>query len=191
MINLIDNFYEKNNLGLVTINFINLHFNESFQSQSNYYGGDRLLAYPTYETANFKKSDFLYDVLKNTLEEKIKIKPLNIETFLRKTKLSECKKSPSWKQYKPHQDSEFFDLAGLIYFNSNHLKDGTFIFNSEQDFEPTVIVGSKYNRCVIYSTDVWHSPSMEQNVEERWTQPFFIIYKEKTYKKYLNNKNET
>ena len=116
------------------------------------------------------------------MERKTKINPLKINTFFRKTKLEECKKSPSWKQYKPHQDSKDFDIAGLIYFNSNQLKDGTFIYNDHTDYEPTVVIGSRYNRCVFYNTQVYHCPSMEQSVEERWTQPFLLFIKMKHIK---------
>tara|TARA_R110000751_G_scaffold226494_2_gene328437 strand:+ start:223 stop:450 length:228 start_codon:yes stop_codon:yes gene_type:complete len=71
-----------------------------------------------------------------------------------------------------------------------NLIDGTFIFNQHSDFEPTAIVGSRYNRCVFYNCDTWHSPSMEQKVEERWVQPFFIIYKEETYKKFKDKEED-
>lgn len=191
MINLIDGFYNPSNLGLMAVNFLNLHFQSSHQSSGIYYGGDRLLSYPTHETEYFKKGNNLdpYEIFKKTWEEKTNIKLLHLETFFRKTKLNECNQSPSWKQYKPHQDLHY-DLAGLIYFNSNRLKDGTFIYNKESDYEPTAIIGSRYNRCVFYKCDIWHSPSMEQSVEERWTQPFFIIYKEETYKKFKDLKNE-
>lgn len=186
MFNLIDGFYDQNELGLVTINLINMHYNSTHQPQQKYFGGDRMLGYPVHETNYFTDSGPMcpYDIFIKTFTNKTNIKPLHLETFFRKTKLSECKESPSWKQYKQHQDSAYFDIAGLIYLNSNSLKDGTLFFNSEHDFEPTCIIGSKGNRCVFYSAETWHAPSMEQSVEERWTQPFFIIYKEETLKKF-------
>ena len=188
MFNLVDNFYSSNNLGLIVINFLNLHFQANHEPHETYFGGDRLLGYPTHETSKLKDEGLLspYNIFKNTWEEKTNIKPLAISTFFRKTKLDECKNSPSWGQYKPHRDSKNFDIAGLIYFNSNRLDDGTYIFEKEQDYEPTVIIGSKYNRCVWYDSQIPHSPSMEQTVNERWTQPFFIVYKEETLKLYEN-----
>tara|TARA_R100000951_G_scaffold108874_1_gene105402 strand:+ start:431 stop:1024 length:594 start_codon:yes stop_codon:yes gene_type:complete len=188
MINIIDGFYEPNHLGLIVLNFVNLHFESKHQPFERYFGGDRKLGYPVYETAKLVKGGDLapYNIFAETWEKKSKIKPLYINTFFRKTKLSELKESPSWKQYKPHCDQEYFDIAGLLYFNSSFLKDGTYIFNAKHDYEPTVIVGSKYNRCVWYNPSLPHSPTMEQKVEERWTQPFFIIHKEETLKKYLN-----
>ena len=106
---------------------------------------------------------------------------------MRKTKLAELKKSPSWNQYKPHQDDKTFDYAGIVYFNSNSLIDGTKFFHNENCFEPTAVIGSRYNRCVFYSSQVFHSPTMEQEVEERWIQPFFLITKEETYNNFKKN----
>lgn len=192
MFNLIDGFYNPNDLGLMTLGFVNFHFTPMHQSHGNYFGGDRILGYPTHETDNFVGDRPLcpYNIFIKTFKEKTNIEPLYVKTFFRKTKLTECKESPSWKQYKQHQDSKDIDLAGLIYFNSNSLKDGTYIYNEQHDYEPTAIVGSRYNRCVFYPSQIWHSPTMEQSVEERWTQPFFMIYKEETLKRF-KSRNET
>ena len=195
MINIVNDFYEPNNLGLIILNFQNLHFESKHQPCTKYFGGDRKLGYPVYETVALKKGDEEnelnpYNIFIKTFEKKTNLKPLYVNTFFRKTKLSEVKDSPSWKQYKAHQDDFHWDIAGLIYFNSNFLRDGTFIYNTLDDYEPTLIVGSRYNRCVFYDPKIPHSPTMEQNVEERWTQPFFLIYREQTIEKYLNKKHE-
>jgi hypothetical protein len=187
MFNTVESFYKKNDLGLLVLHFLNLHFTAKHQSHAVYFGGDRMLGLPVYESyfLSDEGESSPYRIFLETWKEKTGIQPLYISTFFRKTKLSECKKSPSWKQYKPHQDTEEFDIAGLIYFNTNCLKDGTYIFNNETDHEPTIIIGSRMNRCVWYNSQVWHSPTMEQSVDERWTQPFFIIYKEETYEIFL------
>jgi len=186
MFNLIDRFYDQNELGLMVVNLMNMHYQPMYQPNRKFFGGDRMLGHPVHETGWFNDEGPMcpYDIFIRTFKKKTNIEPLFVKTFFRKTKLSECKESPSWKQYKPHQDSVNCDLAGLIYFNSNCLKDGTYFFNKEDDFEPTAIIGSKCNRCVFYSADRWHAPTMEQSVDERWTQPFFIIYKEETLKKF-------
>ena len=105
----------------------------------------------------------------------------NENKFIFLGKLDECKLDTD--------DNTFYDIAGLIYYNSNSLKDGTYIYNSIGDYEPTVIVGSRFNRCVFYDPKQPHSPTMEQSVEERWTQPFFLIYKEETFKKFKEDNN--
>ena len=181
MFNVIENFYETNNLGLMVMNFLNLSFDATYQSKEVNYGGDRNKGYPCYESKILDKGNgnnpyCPYNIFKQTFEKKTQKKIINLKTFFRKTKKEELKKSPSWKQYKPHTDDVIYDIAGLIYYNSNSIKDGTYIFNNENDFEPTVIIGSKYNRGVFYNSQQPHSPSMEQEVEERWIQPFFISY---------------
>ena len=190
LFNLEDNFYSPSDLGLMVMNFLNLPFVPSHQPNETYFGTDRLKAYPCYETSEFKieKNPYApFDIFKKTLELKTVLKPFKIKTFLRKTKLSELKKSPSWNQYKPHQDDKTFDYAGIVYFNSNSLIDGTKFFHNENCFEPTAVIGSRYNRCVFYSSQVFHSPTMEQEVEERWIQPFFLITKEETYNNFKKN----
>jgi len=192
MIKIIDNFYPNNYLGLMVLNFLNLHFENKHQPFAKYFGGDRKLGIPVYETTQLEPKDPLspYNLFFQTFLEKTNIKPLYVRSFFRKTKLSEMKESPSWKQYRPHtDDNTFFDIAGLIYYNSNSLKDGTYIYNSIDDYEPTVIVGSRFNRCVFYDPKQPHSPTMEQSVEERWTQPFFLIHKEETFKKFKEDNN--
>ena len=145
-------------------------------------------AYPCFET-----SEFNYDphnpfnfatIFQNTFEKQSKLKVLHTKTYLRKTKLSELKESPSWNQYKPHQDSDSFDFAGVVYYNSNSIKDGTNFYTQKDDYEPTAVIGAKMNRCVFYSSQIFHSPVMEQKVEERWIQPFFLITNEQTLKKF-------
>jgi hypothetical protein len=184
----VDNFYEPNDLGLMVINFLNLSFTPSFQSQNNYYGGDRMKAYPCYETndLSFDLNNPLsaFNIFKRTFENKTGIKPLRINTFFRKTKLEELKKSPSWNQYKPHCDAADYDIAGIVYFNANSINDGTNFYFSKTDYEPTAVIGARTNRCVFYNTQIPHSPVMVQEVEERWIQPFFLIVKEETYKKF-------
>ena len=192
LFNCIDSFYEPNELGLITISFLNQHFTPSHQSNQIYYSGDRMKGYPCYETSHMTASNNPmnpFNIFKKTFENKTQMQILHIKTFLRKTKLSELKASPSWGQYKQHQDSEC-DIAGVVYFNSNSIDDGTNFYNTEYDYEPTATIGARYNRCVFYSSLTFHSPVMKQSVEERWVQPFFIITKKETYEK-MREKNET
>lgn len=190
MFNYIDNFYQDSDLGLMVMHFLNLNFSPSYQSQDFYYGGDRMNAYPCYETPLLKQNNNPkdpYNIFKNTFENKTNKKIYYLETFFRKVKKEEYENSASWKQHRPHLDPSKFDFAGLVYYNSNSLKDGTNLYITKNDYEPTAIIGSRFNRCVFYNTKVPHSPSVEQTVEERWTQPFFMILEEETYKKFKQN----
>lgn len=193
MFHIIEDFYEPNDLGIVVLHFINLHFNSSYQSLDNYYG-DRMLGYPCYQSSTMKpqENDKLnpYEIFKKTFEHKTKTKIYKLDTFFRKSKKHELKDSPSWNEHKPHVDNPIYDIAGLIYFNGASLKDGTNFYSSFDHYEPTAIVSAKVNRCVFYNSQLPHCPSMVQHVEERWVQPFFLITKEETYKSY-KEKNGT
>jgi hypothetical protein len=184
----IENFYEPNDLGLVILNFMNLHFDKTYQSQETYYGSERMNAYPCYQTVTTKPDEENifnpHTILKNTFERKTNKKIYVLKTFFRKTKLKELQESPSWNQHKPHTDGDDFDIAGIIYFNGSSLKDGTNFYLNKDHYEPTAVIAAQYNRCVFYGTQLPHCPSMVQQVEERWTQPFFLITKEETYKRY-------
>jgi len=182
MFNVIEDFYSPSDFGLVIAHFVNIHFSPTYQSKVQNYGGNRLNAYPCHESDFFKKDDnpySVYNLFKNTFEKKTGIKILHLKTFLRKIKLDELKKSPIYKNNRPHRDPNA-DIAGLLYFNSGCLKDGTYIYNSEYDYEPSIIIGSNPNRCTYYDTSLWHSPGTHQEIDERWVQPFFIISKEET-----------
>lgn len=193
MFNLIDNFYEENHLGLMTLCFQNMLFKETHQSQ-HIPITNRFHGYPCYETNSLQKIDNVfgpYDIFKNTFEKKTNKKILYLNSFFRKTKLQELKQSPIFKKERPHKDPFYFDYAGLIYFNSNSLKDGTSIYDHEDHFEPSAIIGSKLNRCVYYNSNQPHSAPTDQSVEERWVQPFFLITSEENYKRYKENNYET
>ena len=190
MLNIIENFYDPNDLGLFSLYFMNLPFNKTYQSKK-FPVSDRMQAYPCYETSALEQSEDEYSpfqIFKKTFEKKTNKKLYIIKSFLRKIKLEELKNSAVYKKDRPHLDDPMYDYAGLVYFNSNSIKDGTKIYNDERLFEPTIIVGSKVNRCLFYNTQVPHSTPCDQMVEERWVQPFFIITEEETFKKYKEGK---
>jgi hypothetical protein len=86
MFNLIDSFYDQNELGLIIVNLMNMHFNSTHQPQKKYFGGDRMLAYPVHETDSFSYDGPMcaYDIFIKTFTKKTNIKPLHVETFLEK-----------------------------------------------------------------------------------------------------------
>jgi len=187
MINVIDDFYPKPILGLMALKFLNLPFQGTWQSNQQYFH-NREQAYPCYETFYLEQIDYGQAVFKEEFKKHTNIDILHMTTFLRKTKLEELKKSPSWGEHRQHIDPPYYDLAGLIYFNANSLKDGTRMYSNDYDYEPTLIVGAKVNRCIFYRANTWHCPSMEQTVAERWVQPFMLITSEEKYKRYQEHK---
>tara|TARA_R100001460_G_C3537430_1_gene174138 strand:- start:101 stop:676 length:576 start_codon:yes stop_codon:yes gene_type:complete len=191
MFQLIENFYNKEEYGTVLFYFINEHFIGCHQPNNIWMNADKFKAYPCYQTSPFtlESNHELINTLKKTFERQTGLKVLQLKSFLRKTKKMELEKSSCWKQLRPHVDEDFYDFAGLIYLNSNSFKDGTHFFITKDSYEPTTTIGSKFNRCVFYNPLVPHAPSTEQDIEERWVQPFFIVTKESTLERY--KKNET
>jgi len=182
MFSLIDDFYNRTDLGMLSLIFMNSTFSKTHQSQQ-WPVSDRMQAYPCYESMTLNKSETEgnpYKIFKDTFEKKTNIKILKLHSFFRKIKLEELKNSNVYKKDRPHTDSKEYDIAGLVYFNSTSLIDGTKIYNYTSDFEPTAVIGSKPNRCVFYNSAQPHSAPYEQVVEERWVQPFFLVVKEET-----------
>jgi len=172
MFNCIDNFYERSDLGLLVLGFLNLNFSPCFQSQHQWYGGDRMKGYPCHETSMLDTESS--NIFISTFEKKTNLKILDHSTFLRKTYKKELKKSPCWGQYKQHVDHNSFDIAGVVYFNSNSIEDGTYFYHSKSCYEPTAIIGAKVNRIIFYDSQTPHCPPMKQTTNERWSQPFFL-----------------
>jgi hypothetical protein len=186
MFTLIENFYTPSDLGLIVTQFINSPFDKTHQSKETLVN-NRMQAYPCYESQVFIRNENPhnpYNIFKNTFESKTNLKILHLKTFFRKIKLEELKQSACYRQDRPHLDSLEQDYAGLIYFNSNSIIDGTKIYNNAEDFEPTVIIGSKINRCVFYNSQQPHVAPTDQHVEERWVQVFFLITEEKTFNRF-------
>tara|TARA_R100000908_G_C3726799_1_gene127565 strand:+ start:305 stop:871 length:567 start_codon:yes stop_codon:yes gene_type:complete len=182
MFSLIDDFYNRTDLGILSLTFMNTVFSATHQSQE-WPVSNRMQAYPCYESITLDKSEKEgnpYKIFKDTFEKKTNFKILKLHSFFRKIKLEELKNSAVYKKDRPHTDGKDYDIAGLVYFNSTSLIDGTKIYNYESDFEPTAIIGSKPNRCVFYNSTQPHSSPFEQIVEERWVQPFFLVVKEET-----------
>lgn len=171
MINLIDKFYTNEMLQQV-FNQINLA--EFFKSQQPTNKDlDRFQCYPTYETNKLDTNNIIQKYMEEKLS-KIINKKFSLYSFFRKTLKSEVEKSLSYKYLAKHTDGIDIKYAGVIYLNSSSIKEGTYLYDEMTDLEPTLIVGSKHNRLVMYDAHIPHSPSVEQWKEIRLTQPFFI-----------------
>jgi hypothetical protein len=175
-LNIIDNFYSSEDFQyMITAALLNPYisswqpYNKFFLSRAN--------AYPCFETKEFQQNDITSAIFLKTLQQKTNLKIKTALTFFRKIYSKELDKIFKYGMY-PHQDEKKFNLAGIIYYNSYGLDDGTGLFSdySENNFqiEPDVIVGSKPNRCVFYDSQIWHRPFQDKNTETRIVQPFFI-----------------
>lgn len=179
MINLIENFYEKEDLKTILFESNSAQYYPTYQPRDIYFP-NRLKAYPCYESVVYlNENDDVVKIFKNNFEKKtnFKIKQLNLR--FRKTLSSELKNVFKYKLV-PHQDIDVCDcdFAGVIYLNSYDLDDGTYMYSFREQIEPDVLIGAKPNRCVFYDSSIWHSPSHSKDTEIRLVQPFFIkIYK--------------
>lgn len=171
MINLIEDFYDSIFLKKIIEDINNLTFKPTHQPKGIQLD-HRLQGYPTYETDPLDSNNEIYKFLYKKLKPIVN-KPFIIHTFFRKTLLSEVRQSLSWASIQRHQDQECF-LAGLIYFNTNSIKDGTYFYRNNTDMEPTFIIGSKVNRCILFNPNIWHAPGLDSWKEVRLTQPFFL-----------------
>jgi hypothetical protein len=72
-----------------------------------------------------------------------------------------------------NEDFEY-DVAGVIYYNTWSLEDGTYFFSGKDQIEPDIMIGAKPNRCIFYKTDIFHCPGHNKKTDVRLVQPFFI-----------------
>lgn len=178
-INLIDDFYEINDFNIL---FSSAQLNPYIATYqpNNVHFNNRLQAYPCHETNQFKKDDFGYELFRSTFEKKTNLKIKELKTFFRKIYSSELEHIFKYR-LPPHvdnsklEDQTFeFDFAGVIYYNTWSLEDGTYLFSSKDQIEPDVMIGAKPNRCVFYKTDIFHSPGHNKKTDMRLVQPFFL-----------------
>jgi hypothetical protein len=181
MINLVDNFYEKEDLKTILFESNSVQYYPTYQPRYVNFP-NRLKAYPCYESQIYlNENNDVVKIFKDNFEKKtnFKIKELNLR--FRKTLSSELKNVFKYRLV-PHQDSlqnenekcNSPDLCGIIYLNSYDLNDGTCMYSFREQIEPDVIIGAKPNRCVFYESNVWHAPSHSEDTEVRLIQPFFI-----------------
>lgn len=76
--------------------------------------------------------------------------------FIRKSPLGQ--EEPNFK----HTDSDMGDVVAILYLNESAPDgDGTTIYDEEG--EPSVVVNSKFNRCVMFDANVLHSRNIFEN----------------------------
>lgn len=176
-INIWEDFYPPEQFGLMNLNAKMLTYDATWQPSGIWYP-NRLKAYPVYETKKFNDSSEMKNIFINLFEKVSNLKIKECNTFFRKILTEEMEKSPLAKYgVQPHRDNEadnIWDVAGVVYFNSFSLDDGTRLFSYSGQNEPDIIVGAKPNRIVWYDANLLHSPGHDFLTPERIIQPFFI-----------------
>ena len=174
-INIIEDFYSQHNYGLVYNTIKTIPLKGTYQPKNVYYPS-RLDAYPCWESDPLVENDLSYSIFKQTFEQKTNIKVKKIESFYRKIIKEELKNSPFADKHEGlvHKDSNVRQIAGLIYFDSFSLKDGTRFYSYDGQVEPDIIIGSRPNRCVFYPSNINHSAGIDWRKEDRSIQVFFL-----------------
>jgi hypothetical protein len=174
-LNVIDDFYEENDLGyMFTCSMLN-PYTATYQPNENFFN-NRANAYRCHETKKFTHTDKASLIFVDTFFKKTGKKIKEFKTFFRKIYAFEIQNVLKYK-LPSHKDNIAFDVAGVVYFNTFGIEDGTGLFTTDQNqIEPDIIIGAKPNRCVFYNSQVLHSPLQSKDTEMRLIQPFFIKY---------------
>ena len=174
---IIDNFYDEKDFNLMISRTMLNTYNECWHSNNKKFY-NRFNAYPCFETKMFVETDILHNIFCKTFQEKTGFVIDKVNTFFRKIYSSELKHIFKYG-LSPHTDNKNFEIAGIIYFNTFSLDDGTGIFSEFENgqIEPDVIIGAKPNRCVFYDSQIFHRPLQNKNTKIRIVQPFFIKLK--------------
>lgn len=172
---IIEDFYEAQDFGIMS-NFALTCSLKGLYVPHNIYYPSRLQAYPTWECNFFIEKEMPYQIFKNTLKRKTHLNPIKIDSSFRKVLTSELEQSPykGREESLIHQDSSEYDWAGVVYFDSFCIRDGTRIYSYREQVEPDIIVGSKPNRCVLFKADLFHSAAIDWRRDSRLIQLFFL-----------------
>ena len=169
----------------------NLDYKASFQPSTNTYG-NRLQAFPCYESYYFDENPYM----KSRLEDLLKAKITEFKCLARKTILDEIRVSPQnfGKYGLIHRDTTYQTsipnagkagdvrgqniadrpmIAGMMYFDQAY-NGGTAFFFNQMEKVPDIYISAVPNRLVLYSGAIYHAPCLDYTFKERYTLSFFF-----------------
>ena len=169
----------------------NLDYKASFQPSTNTYG-NRLQAFPCYESYYFDENPYM----KSRLEDLLKAKITEFKCLARKTILDEIRVSPQnfGKYGLIHRDTTYQTsipnagkagdvkgqniadrpmIAGMMYFDQAY-NGGTAFFFYQMERVPDIYVSAVPNRLVLYSGGIYHAPCFDYTFKERLTLSIFF-----------------
>ena len=143
-----------------------------YQPYGVYYG-NRLQAFPCYETKHIHEFDKdTSDLLESTVQKIVGTPLLNFHAIARYSLTEEVLKSKKNTRYHPpHTDAT--DCAGVIYFDQTST-GGTAFYRTQFENQPDIEVGACPNRMICYSGQMLHSPSNDFTFDKRTTIAFFF-----------------
>ena len=153
-----------------------LKYKQTYQPDTYY--GNRLQAFPCYESSY----DQLKDTIINRLEGVLKSDISSLNVIARKTLMSEVKQSKSYGKYgfihRDVDDNKETLIAGMMYFDQS-FDGGTAFFENHWDKTPDIYVSAYPNRLILYHGHRWHAPAIDYTFEERKTLSFFATIGQK------------
>jgi hypothetical protein len=169
-------FFENKQFDKINSDMHNLTYIKGHQPQTYY--GNRLQAYPVYESHYDKETEYITNKLEVILQTKV----VRFTALARKTLMSEVQQSSQgFEKYGfIHTDTGEGQnlggrslIAGMMYFDQS-FDGGTAFFNNYWEKVPDIYVSAYPNRLLLYDGGRWHSPALDYTFEERLTLSFFF-----------------
>ena len=182
------NFFPREKFESIKRDLETLDYKASHQPSTNTYG-NRLQAFPCYESYYSKENDYM----KSILEDMLKTKIIEFKTLARKTVLDEIRVSPQnfGKYGLIHRDTTYKSgvpnggqaggqqqvdrpmIAGMMYFDQAY-NGGTAFFFNQMEKVPDIYISAVPNRLVLYSGGIYHAPCFDYTFKERLTLSLFF-----------------
>jgi len=189
------NFFPQEKFENIKKDLETLDYQATYQPSSKEYG-NRMQAFPCYESYYHKENAYMKSRLETILGTKI----TEFKTLARKTVLEELKGSAqqfgnygfihkdtsnaasvpnaSQADTSSQQVKEKPLLAGMMYFDQSY-RGGTAFFFSQMEKVPDIYISAVPNRLVLYSGGIHHAPCFDYSYKERVTLSFFFRTEEK------------
>ena len=185
------NFFPQEKYQKIERDLKSLDYKASHQPATNTYG-NRLQAFPCYESYYFDENAYM----KSRLEDLLKTKITEFKSLARKIVLDEIRVSPqnfgkyglvhkdtTYKAGVPNggqagnpQGQQLVDrpmVAGMMYFDQAY-NGGTAFFFNQMEKVPDIYISAVPNRLVLYSGGIYHAPCFDYTFKERLTLSLFF-----------------
>ena len=184
------NFFPQEKYQKIERDLKSLDYKASHQPATNTYG-NRLQAFPCYESYYFDENAYM----KSRLEDLLKTKITEFKSLARKIVLDEIRVSPQnfGKYGLVHKDTTYKAgvpnggqanpkgqqlvdrpmVAGMMYFDQAY-NGGTAFFFNQMEKVPDIYISAVPNRLVLYSGGIYHAPCFDYTFKERLTLSLFF-----------------
>jgi hypothetical protein len=170
------NFFDVDDFNDMKNDLDKLSYDKTYQPDTYY--GNRLQAFPCYESDYNEHKQLIINSLQGVLKKDI----IDLKILARKTLMSEVKQSKADGKYgfihRDIDDNKIPMIAGMMYFDQS-FDGGTAFFENHWDKVPDIYISAYPNRLVLYNANRWHAPAFDYTFEERKTLSFFATIGQK------------